>query len=83
LAVAALVVALLAMRVGLAAVGAETCPLTGSLLGETLRGPSAAVLVLLLVVPDAVLGLRSERERDRALPDVVDCMLFFLSAPSL
>lgn len=60
-------VALLVGRVALLAV-VEACPLTGKRLGETLRGPSP------LPVVDSVLtlGLRSERARASALPDVDD-----------
>jgi hypothetical protein len=64
LVVAALVVALLDVRVVVTALDAVpgTCPLTGSLLGETLRvSPPMAMPVSGLV------GLRSDRARDRAL----------------
>jgi hypothetical protein len=64
LVVAALVVPLLDVRVAGAALGVVpgSCPLTGSLLGETLRvSPPMAMPV------SASLGLRSDRARDRAL----------------
>jgi hypothetical protein len=65
--VALVTVALLAGRVVLAG-GPDVCPLTGSLLGETLRGASPPMLVL-LVASDLTVGLRRERARDSALPD--------------
>jgi hypothetical protein len=64
LVVAALVVALLDVRVAGAALGVvpRGCPLMGSLLGDTLRvSPPMAMPV------SALVGLRSDRARDRAL----------------
>ena len=100
-----LVVELLAGRVAPAAAAAVCpsgpwgcpwgCPLTGSLLGEALRGrsPLVAAAVEVLDVPAVVvvvgvvvlrlataLGLRSERARDSALPDDVGCMAASVSA---
>jgi hypothetical protein len=90
LAVPALVVALLVVRVALGgALGAvpdagvcRLCPLTGNLLGDTLRSPISpppppVVSGLVLV------GLRSERARDRALVDVVDDMAPVSGGPLL
>lgn len=48
--------------------GPDTWPLTGSLLGETFRGPSP-LLDVPLIVSDLTLGLRRERVRDSAVPD--------------
>ncbi len=75
------------------------CPLTGSLLGEALRGRSplvaaAAPAVEVLDVPVVVvavvvlrlataLGLRRERARDSALPDDVGCMAVVSVSASL
>lgn len=91
LAVPALVVALLAVRVAplLAAAPAvaddddDAVPLTGSLLGETLRWLSPVALALIVgavvaavAISVLVLGFRSDRARDRPLPDDVDDILF-------
>jgi hypothetical protein len=66
----ALVVALVAER-GAPTADADGWPLTGSLLGETLRGGSPPLVLTLLAMLVLVLGCRSDRVRDRPLPDVV------------
>lgn len=74
---AALVVALLVMRVVALTAAPDGCPLIGNLLGEALRSSP-----LLLVVSGLLLGLRSERARDNALVDVADAIVADVNANS-
>lgn len=73
----ALVVALLAVRVG-PAVAPDASPLTGNLLGEALRCCCCSPPLLAV---SGTAGLRRERARDRALAGVVDDIAVSVSAP--